>query len=893
MYKDNGLKTYSHRQSVAAAVYNKTIFLISGWDLEKNERLSEVTFTSIDGLNDWKSFEIDVNSVFFGFVQGIEEVFLFSGIDQNGTCNTLVGLDMKEWKSNVYSDNFLSPEPRQGHQMHACYGHLYIFGGKGQKLLNDLWKLDLESQKWSIVDAIGTLPPSRFAYASSIQGDSLIIWGGEGRLGLLNDLYLFNLLTLTWQELKPLSTFVPQPAKGACLVIDAPLIYIYGGRNQNGFSTQLVTFNLWTYQYSVISSDQPSAFCSCKIINSTFIYSFGKDSSDSVNRKIRSLDLKTLIWSTVIQSSDPNTLFVEGNHFYIGSKMVKIGGISPNRFTSGDVILYNFENKTEKFIGNLDQKLFRSASLFYQGNLFIHGGGESFGTNPREGSHSNLMFYIEYQEICKYIVCEGECSAGEYFNGTSCVMCPAGTYSSGYTTLVSDLAPNEQQCLLCPVGTYNPQSGASNIKQCYPCSEGTYNNKTGQQYCRDCPELTDCPSGSIEPSILIHTASSLRVTPKLYSSKSIENSLKKVEIIISLFCVSLCLLILKFWTKVGLFKKIDIFLDKHNYILSKQMVLMSNKFGVIATFGFYCFVIIFLISIGLNYIYNNILEEKTLLPGPVLNQEVDVFVSEKFFVKILLEQFGDLCSDQIIKVSSFGVYYKSKDVKVEEKAKNICQVIFECNNCSFDTGSYIYLNSTGKNSYASGFTVNITSSSSIPNEISSIQTKMRSSKNKVFIGSTAGTFFYTLTPSLFHSDIFRWPSELTGFHLSETRNAIKGSELSTYELSMSSLLQLKIFLTINYSGLYTRRFVKTSIYFVIAGFLGTVFGILTGIGLMLKVLEKMKRVSRRKLLRFLEYKRMKFLVQIMMRNFDEKKENIQNIEKDEFGDNGYRLTLEY
>lgn len=860
--------------------------------MEKNQRISEIAFASIDGLNDWKSFEVDVDYIFFGFVQGIDEVFLFSGIDQKTFSNKLVGFDLQDWDLKVYSYDFLSPEPRQGHHMHACCGHFYIFGGKGQKLLNDLWKFDLESFKWSIVDTIGTLPPSRFAYASDSQGDSIVIWGGEGNLGLLNDLYLFNLLTLTWQELKPTSAFVPQPARGACLVVDFPLIYIYGGQNQNGFSAQLITFNLWTLQYSIISSDQPSAFCSCKLINSTFIYSFGKDSSDSVNRKIRALDLKNLTWSTLIQSNDPNSLYIEGNHFYIGSKMVKIGGISPIRFTSGDVILYNFENKTEKIIGNLDQGLFRSASVFYQGKLFVHGGGESFGNNPRDGSQTDSMFYIDYEEICKYDVCEGECSAGNYFNGTSCAMCPAGSYSSGFTSLVSSLAPTDNQCLLCPAGTYNPQSGASNVKQCYPCSEGTYNNQTGQQYCRDCPESTDCPSGSIEPSIPLYSASSSRVTPKLYSSKSIEKSQKLVETIISLFCVLLCFLILKLWKKVEFLKKIDIFLDKHNYILNMQMILKSNKFGVIATFAFTCFVVIFLIGTGLNYTYNNILEEKTLLPGPVLNQEVDVFVSEKFFVKILLEQYGDICSDQTIKVSSFGVYYQSKNVKVEAKERNICQVIFECSSCSFDTGSYIHLNSTGKNSYASGFKVNITTSSSIPNEISSIQTKMRSSKNKVFIGSTTSTFFYTLTPSLFHSDVFRWPSKLTGFHLSETQNPIKGSELSTYELSMSSLLQLKIFLTINYSGLYTRRYMKTSIYFVIAGFIGTVFGIMSGIGWLLKVLEKIKRTSRNKFLKFSEYRRMKFFVQVMMRNFDEKSENKEK-DKDKDDDNCYRLTLEY
>eukprot|EP00736_Rhodelphis_marinus_P007410 Rmarinus@m.26380 len=77
---------------------------------------------------------------------------------------------------------------------------------------------------------------------------------------------------------------------------------------------------------------------------------------------------------------------------------------------------------------------------------------------------------------CGYQVClQDDCSAGQYFNGTSCVNCPAGSYSP---------LPGGTVCHLCPEGEYAHREG---MAQCLPCDIAEYASSSGSHVCSLCP----------------------------------------------------------------------------------------------------------------------------------------------------------------------------------------------------------------------------------------------------------------------------------------------------------------------------------------------------------------------------------------------------------------------
>lgn len=117
--------------------------------------------------------------------------------------------------------------------------------------------------------------------------------------------------------------------------------------------------------------------------------------------------------------------------------------------------------------------------------------------------------------------------------------------------------------------------------------------------------------------------------------------------------------------------------------------------------------------------------------------------------------------------------YTTSCYKTEENNCNI-KIVFK--NCELDAGANIVLQLNEKLSYTAAIAVNVTASSSIPGEVSSIYQRLIPATNSVFRGFNPTQFFYSMTPSYFRSQVDDWPSELVGYHVSVATNAIAGSQ---------------------------------------------------------------------------------------------------------------------
>ncbi|MBP3615950.1 MAG: hypothetical protein J6J27_03485 [Alphaproteobacteria bacterium] len=91
----------------------------------------------------------------------------------------------------------------------------------------------------------------------------------------------------------------------------------------------------------------------------------------------------------------------------------------------------------------------------------------------------------------KPAVTAASCVAGQYFNGTSCVSCAAGKYSSAGASSCSACSAGtysvagSSTCSACSAGTYS----AAGASSCSACSAGTY-SVAGSSSCLTCPTGT-------------------------------------------------------------------------------------------------------------------------------------------------------------------------------------------------------------------------------------------------------------------------------------------------------------------------------------------------------------------------------------------------------------------
>lgn len=824
--------TYNAREKGGCLLFGNLLFVISGWDLSQYKSIDNFKFVNLsDPDYNWNTFIDNAGSGrdSFSFSQNEYKMFGFGGfVGINRTLSNQLTIIEGNSPPNFASQEYPSPEPRSFHSMTLINGKFYVFGGiNGNKLYNDLWVFNPEKILWESINFIGSIPSGRYGFAYGSQGDAIVIWGGTDFLGLRNDLYIFYTFSSAWEIINALSTDGPKAAEGACLDVSIPKIYIYGGYTSTGVSNTLYEFNLWSNTYTLLSTDRSVAYATCKFINPNFYVIFGQTDYSTPNMFVRVFNITSEEWSTYLQLPSNTVKSTRGVTLFIDGNIVEIGGQTLNMYPSNKITYYSPSNSSEFLVlGNIPEFPYNSAVVYYKTKFYIFGGGEVTGESLIQSQSINRMYEIGINEICKDSKCTVLCSEGTQSGTDSCELCKPGTYSNFY---------GNDSCLECPAGTYNPYSGSSSNRQCYPCGSNSFNSLTGQSYCVDCLTGYICPPGSIEPIDFVNLNSVKSIQPKLYTQASISDRILKFEItvgLVVLFLIVICMLYER--TRRSL-HKFDIYNKLHNYEIGKIMYLRNTIFGGVASLAFIGIAIIIIGSTLMNFIDNNILETKSLVPKVILDEEVGTFESEKFIFVIKLYRYGDLC--QNIESYAFNFDYSEMSIS-SELDSNTCIIYIEFSKCVINVGAYLKVISLETLSYASGIEVNVTTNSSIPNEISSMSSVIFPSGNNVFIGSDDSIFYYVLTPSLFKSDSSKWKTDLKGYHIAVSSSPSAGSQFLTSELSIVSQLNLKIYLELSDSGLYTYRYYKQTLIYVASALLGSIFGIMGAVGGIMSMVEK-------------------------------------------------------
>ncbi|KAJ1698269.1 hypothetical protein LUZ63_006781 [Rhynchospora breviuscula] len=121
----------------------------------------------------------------------------------------------------------------------AVGNRVVLFGGEGVNMqpMNDTFVLDLNATKpeWRHID-VSSAPPGRWGHTlSCLNGSWLVVFGGCGRQGLLNDVFILDLDAQkpTWREIASLAPPLPRSWHSSCTV-DGTKLVVSGGCADSG-----------------------------------------------------------------------------------------------------------------------------------------------------------------------------------------------------------------------------------------------------------------------------------------------------------------------------------------------------------------------------------------------------------------------------------------------------------------------------------------------------------------------------------------------------------------------------------------------------------------------------------------------------------------------------------
>nr|AML78192.1 putative LOV domain-containing protein [Aristolochia elegans] len=121
----------------------------------------------------------------------------------------------------------------------AVGNRVVLFGGEGVNMqpMNDTFVLDLSASKpeWRHVK-VGSPPPGRWGHTlSCLNGSWLVVFGGCGTQGLLNDVFILDLDAQhpTWREISGVAPPLPRSWHSSC-TLDGTKLVVSGGCADSG-----------------------------------------------------------------------------------------------------------------------------------------------------------------------------------------------------------------------------------------------------------------------------------------------------------------------------------------------------------------------------------------------------------------------------------------------------------------------------------------------------------------------------------------------------------------------------------------------------------------------------------------------------------------------------------
>nr|AML77227.1 putative LOV domain-containing protein [Myriopteris rufa] len=149
----------------------------------------------------------------------------------------LTTLEASVWKKRIVGGSI---EPSRCNFSACAVGtKVVLFGGEGVNMqpMNDTFVLDLSAShpEWQHVQ-VSSPPPGRWGHTlSCLNGSSLVVFGGCGKEGLLNDVFVLNLdePSPRWREVPGAAPPLPRSWHSSC-TLDGTTLVVSGGCADSG-----------------------------------------------------------------------------------------------------------------------------------------------------------------------------------------------------------------------------------------------------------------------------------------------------------------------------------------------------------------------------------------------------------------------------------------------------------------------------------------------------------------------------------------------------------------------------------------------------------------------------------------------------------------------------------
>ncbi|KAA3472250.1 acyl-CoA-binding domain-containing protein 4-like isoform X1 [Gossypium australe] len=148
------------------------------------------------------------------------------------------------------------PVSRGGQSVNLVGTTLVIFGGQGanRTLLNDLYILDLETMTWDEIDVAGVAPSPRSDHSAAVHAERyLLVFGGSSHATFFNDLHVLDLQTMEWSKPAQLGE-LPSPRAGHAGVTIGENWFIAGGGDNKSGASKTIVLNMSSFVWSVVTS---------------------------------------------------------------------------------------------------------------------------------------------------------------------------------------------------------------------------------------------------------------------------------------------------------------------------------------------------------------------------------------------------------------------------------------------------------------------------------------------------------------------------------------------------------------------------------------------------------------------------------------------------------------
>ncbi|KAJ3105898.1 hypothetical protein HDU97_007397 [Phlyctochytrium planicorne] len=194
------------------------------------------------------------------FQKATQSLYIVGGIKPDASFNQEIwkySLSSNLW--TVVKPNGSGPGPRVRHSVALPDDKtIYLWGGQdeGAAVKNELWKFDLGSSTWSLVQPSSASPEATFSSSFvAANGTDLILFGGNNGVSDLSTLWRFSTSTNSWSLESPFALVPPPALSGAAsVVIDKRRVMFLGGSTAKVAQAGAYIYNAGTNEWTPESS---------------------------------------------------------------------------------------------------------------------------------------------------------------------------------------------------------------------------------------------------------------------------------------------------------------------------------------------------------------------------------------------------------------------------------------------------------------------------------------------------------------------------------------------------------------------------------------------------------------------------------------------------------------